>query len=76
MEKQLFETLNCEPQLRNATLTQMIKGEFFGEIIEKHKKELDPVQPKDFIDVYLLEADKNGEVIFSFVESSVFSHSP
>jgi len=37
-------------------------SEFFGEIIEKHKKELDSLQPKDFIDVYLLEADKNGEV--------------
>ena len=38
-------------------------GEFFGEIIEKHKLELDPLQPKDFIDVYLLEAEHNEEVI-------------
>ena len=49
-------------------------GDFFGEIIAKHKKELDPVQPKDFIDVYLLEAEKNGEVILSFLESSALSH--
>ena len=39
------------------------KGDFFGEIIEKHKLELDPLQPKDFIDVYLLEAEQNEEVI-------------
>ena len=39
------------------------KGEFFGEIIEKHKLELDPLHPKDFIDVYLLEAEQNEEVI-------------
>jgi len=35
---------------------------YLFDIIEKHKKELDPEQPKDFIDVYLLEAEKNGEV--------------
>ena len=39
------------------------KGEFFGEIIAKHKRELDPLHPKDFIDVYLLEAEQNEEVI-------------
>ena len=39
------------------------KGDFFGEIIEKHKLELDPLHPKDFIDVYLLEAEQNEEVI-------------
>ena len=42
------------------------KGEFFGEIIEKHKRELDPLHPKDFIDVYLLEAEQNEEVIISY----------
>ena len=42
---------------------KLFLGEFFGEIIEKHKKDLDPQHPKDFIDVYLLEAEKNGEVV-------------
>ena len=42
---------------------KLVLGEFFGDIIEKHKRDLDPQQPKDFIDVYLLEAEKNGEVV-------------
>ena len=45
---------------------KLFLGEFFGEIIEKHKKELDPQHPKDFIDVYLLEAEKNGEVVLKY----------
>ena len=53
---------------RNASDTKK-SGAFLVEIIERHKKELDPQQPKDFIDVCLLEAEKNGEVIISFMES-------
>ena len=45
---------------------KLFLGEFFGEIIEKHKKDLDPQHPKDFIDVYLLEAEKNGEVVLKY----------
>ena len=37
-----------------------------SEQIEKHRATLDRENPQDFIDVYLLEADKNGEVILSF----------
>ena len=45
---------------------KLFLGEFFGEIIEKHKRDLDPQHPKDFIDVYLLEAEKNGEVVLKY----------
>ena len=52
---------------------KLFLGEFFCEIIEKHKKELDPQQPKDFIDVYLLEAEKNGEVVLKSPSKSSIS---
>jgi len=60
-----FEVAKIFPNLSGLTRNTEICveiGAFFVEIIEKHKKDLDPQQPKDFIDVYLLEAEKNGEV--------------
>lgn len=36
--------------------------EFLGDIIKDHENELDPNNPKDFIDVYLVEARKNSDV--------------
>ena len=58
---------------------KLVLGEFFGDIIEKHKRDLDPQQPKDFIDVYLLEAEKKRRgsfKIFCLTSSSKSSISP
>ena len=55
---------------------KLVLGEFFGDIIEKHKRDLDPQQPKDFIDVYLLEAEKNGEVVLKSPLKSSISPKP
>ena len=46
-----------------AWMTEVCAGlsEFLNNIIKEHKKELNLTNPRDFIDVYLVEASRGGD---------------